>query len=224
MTTPHTPAFPVRADALMDDSGSAFDRAEITTAPMDQADMGLDVDAVVEGIRKTEPVIACALETMRAFGLRESEAIQLQPRVSDKGDYLLVYRGTKGGKPRTVPFSKDPERLAWQKSVLATAKEHSNAHPQGLLALEGVTLGQMKNRLRHVLRGNVARSGAVVTPHSLRSQYATDLFRELTGLSAPVLRQLPQHVYAKHQAPVHAALVEISRRLGHERPRFLGPI
>lgn len=198
-------------------------RSSLPDLPKGWVDMGIDARSIIEGVRNTQPVLACALDMMWAFGLRYSESIQLQPRKSDKGEFLLIYRGTKGGKVREVPFSKVPERLAWQKSVLATAKELSDAHPRGLLALKGVTLAQMKNRFRYVLREHgVTRGGVGATPHGLRHQYGTELFHELTGLPAPVLEQVPQHVYEEHKELVQSALLEVSRRLGHERPSISG--
>ena len=198
-------------------------RSNLPDLPKGWVDMGIDARAIIEGIGKTHPVLACALDMMWAFGLRYSEAIQLQPRVSDKGEYLSIYRGTKGGKLREVAFSKVPERLAWQNSVLSRAKELSDAHPRGLLAVKGLNLEQMKNRFRYVLGEHGVTKGQLgVTPHGLRHQYGTELFRELTGLPAPVLQVLPAHVYVERKVEVQAALLEISRRLGHERPSISG--
>jgi integrase len=93
-------------------------------------------------------------------------------------------------------------------------------HPKGELGWRELTLEQSKTRMRGFLRAaGVTRSDLGVTAHGLRHQYATDLFQELTGLPAPVLRKAPYSAYVQEKEKVAAAFLEISRRMGHERPR-----
>lgn len=198
-------------------------RSNIATLPKGWVDMGYDARTIIEGVSQENAIAGCLLDCMWAFGLRVNEAVQLQPSVSDKGSYITVYRGTKGGKLREVPFSKDPAKRAWQHSVLETAKLLASAHPKGVLAEKGLKLAQMKNSLRHVLKKHgVCKKGLGITPHGLRHQFGTDLFKELTGLPAPVLESVPAEVYSANADSVEAALLEISRQMGHERPSISG--
>lgn len=198
-------------------------RSYLPTMPKGWVDLGIDAKKVIEAVRAEDAVAGCILECMWAFGLRFSESLQIQPRVSDKGAYLSIYRGTKGGKLRDVPFSGNPARRAWQHEVLERAKLLADKHPKGVLAARGLTLQQMKNRLRRVLRQHgIRKDGLGVTPHGLRHQFGTDLFQELTGLPAPVLEKVPHEVYVEHAEKVRSALLDISRQLGHERPSISG--
>lgn len=77
--------------------------------------------------------------------------------------------------------------------------------------------------LRYLLRMHGIRKDDLgVTPHGLRHQFGTDLFMELTGLPAPVLEKVPHEVYEQEIETVRAALLEISRQMGHERPSISG--
>jgi site-specific recombinase XerD len=198
-------------------------RSHLPTLPKGWVDLGIDARKIIEEVRAQEAVAGCILDCMWAFGLRFNESVQLQPRVSDKGTYLSVYRGTKGGKLREVPFSGNAARRSWQHQVLECAKSLADRHPKGVLAIKGLSLIQMKNRLRYLLRQHgISKDELGVTPHGLRHQFGTDLFQELTGLPAPVLEKVPHEVYVEHAEKVRWALLEVSRQMGHERPSISG--
>lgn len=198
-------------------------RSHLPTMPKGWVDLGIDAKKIIEEVRAEDSVAGCILESMWAFGLRFNESVQLQPRVSDKGNYLSIYRGTKGGKLREVPFSGNPARRAWQHEVLERAKLLADKHPKGVLATKGLSLAQMKNRLRYLVRRHgISKDELGVTPHGLRHQFGTDLFQELTGLPAPVLEKVPHEVYVEHAEKVRWALLEVSRQMGHERPSISG--
>lgn len=199
-------------------------RSNLPDMPKGWRDLGIDPIPIIKKIAEEEPVVACALAMMYAFGLRVNESVQIQPRLSDKGTYLLVHRGTKGGKLREVPFSTNPERAAYQNEVLTWAKELADKHRKGVLALPYMNLLQMKNRLRYLVRiHGISKDGTLgVTPHGLRHQFGTDLFKELTGLPAPVLEQVPHETYVQNGEKVRWALLEVSRQMGHERPSISG--
>ena len=50
------------------------------------------------------------LELQRAFGLRMREAALLKVHAADKGAYLAVNWGTKGGRDRVIPIETDYQR------------------------------------------------------------------------------------------------------------------
>lgn len=186
-------------------------------------DTGVDSAPVIAAVAAEDAVCGVQMEMMLLWGLRLNESVQLQPRVSfdHGGQFLLVYRGTKGGKTRTVRLSPDEAVSARQLEVLGRAFELADKHPKGILAIPGLRLDQMKRRLLGLAsKHGVNKAALGVTLHGLRHQFANDLFKVLTGLPAPCLGQLPAEAYSSGpKAPVvRDAYLEISRQMGHERP------
>lgn len=58
-------------------------------------------------IEKLNKHVAIQLELQRAFGLRMKEAALLKPHMADRGSYLAVNWGTKGGRDRVVRIQTD---------------------------------------------------------------------------------------------------------------------
>ena len=152
------------------------------------------------------------------FGLRVNESCQLVPEDSDKGDHLMVWRGPKGGKERVVQFSRDPSKAAKQRALLDRAKQIASRNPKRCLGDPGISLRAMKNRMTYLVRKHGASKKAMgVTMHGLRHQFACDLFRELTGLEPPVMRDTDVSAYGEHADAVRRAVLEVARQMGHER-------
>lgn len=63
------------------------------------------------------------MELQIAFGLRLNESMQFEPFQCDAGTKILVIRGTKGGRPRTVDLDPDAAIAAWQRDILNRAAE-----------------------------------------------------------------------------------------------------
>lgn len=186
-------------------------------------DLGISPELFVENLRSQgEFVVASIVEMEVNWGLRDEEGWFLRPHVSESeanAAGLLLRRGTKGDKPRTVHYFKDPERARAQREALERAKALADLHPRGELSIPGLTAEQMENHFKWVMRRNGAtKKGMGVTPHGLRHQFACDLFRDITGMPAPVLGLLPAEAYRKHAALVRKAMKEISLQMGHERP------
>lgn len=184
----------------------------------------VDPQPVIQAVRDLgEEVVACQMEMMLAWGLRKNEAIEMQPQVADKGDALLVTRGTKGGKTRTVRYFKDPERAAYQQEVLERAKKVASSHPKGELSIPGMTRRKAHTHFNWVMTTAGATGARLgVTPHGLRHQFGVDLFKDLSGLPAPVLGLLQALVYRQNAKLVDATMLEISRQMGHERKKISG--
>lgn len=191
-------------------------RTQVATEPRGWRDRGVDPLPLIETIRVHHPVVASQLEVCLEFGLRKNEGTHLRPRWDDKGLFLEVLDGTKGGKPRTVDFDEDPEVAAKQREVLARAKELVARN--GILTIEGLTLKQMKSHVNYVLRKfNITKKGLGVTQHGLRHQFACDLFRRHAGVPAMALGQVPAAVYKDNPEKIRQAQKYVSRQMGHER-------
>jgi site-specific recombinase XerC len=141
---------------------------------------GVDIAAKIEQVRLRDPRVAIQLELQAAFGLRAREAMQLRPHVADKGSYLSVTHGTKGGRDRVEPI-----RTAQQRDVLERAKTFC-ATPASSTSDPHRKLHQWKNHYYEVVRacGITRRDG--ITSHGLRHQYANDRYHELSGAESPV--------------------------------------
>lgn len=191
-------------------------------------DLGHDIADIVRRIRDAgHEVIAIQLEMMYAFGLRTAESMGIRPRESEQetgGTGLAITRNTKGGKHRVVYFfQRDLEFARYQRDVLERAKALADLHPAKILAIPGLTLKQMKNRFRWVMRKfGIDKKGLGITPHGLRHQFACDLFRDVSGLPAPVLGLLDAAEYRKSADLVEKASLEVSKQLGHERKHVSG--
>lgn len=186
--------------------------------PKGWRDHGVDPNPIIAAIDLEEPVVAAQMALQLQFGLRANESAQIVPSDSDKGDHIMVWRGTKGGKERRVNFSGIPEKRAAQRRALDKAKELAGLHPKRCLAIPGLSLLEMKNRMLYLARKHgIRRDGLGITLHGLRHQFASDVFTELTGLPAPVLQQVAPEQYERNADKVQAALLEISRQMGHER-------
>jgi integrase len=167
---------------------------------------GIDVAAKVEQVRRKDERVALQLELQLAFGLRAREAMQLRPHLADKGTYLSVTHGTKGGRDRVEPIRTPQQRalLDRAKTFCATPSS-STSDPQRRLV-------QWKNHYYQVVRSCGISRTEGITSHGLRHQYAQERYRELTGTDAPV----------RGGAPVdrdtdHAARCVVAEELGHSR-------
>jgi len=186
-------------------------------------DLGHDVLEIIEHVRQSgHEVIACQLEMMHAWGLRDAESFGIRPHESERetnGAGLAITRNTKGGKHRTAYYFKNnPQFAQYQREVLERAKAASDKHPDKLLSIPGLTLEQMTNRFNWIMRKfRITKNGRGITPHGLRHQFACDLFYDVCGLPAPVLGLVDAAVYRQKASLVDKALLEVSLQLGHER-------
>jgi site-specific recombinase XerD len=186
-------------------------------------DLGHDVLGIIQQIRDAgHDVIACQLEMMYAWGLRTAESFGIRPAESEQetnGAGLAITRNTKGGKHRVVYYFKvDLEFAKYQREVLERAKALAAKHPQKILAIKGLKLKQMKARFNWVMRKfGLNKKVLGITAHGLRHQFACDLFRDVSGMPAPVLGLLDASEYRTNAEVVEKAMLEVSKQLGHER-------
>lgn len=134
--------------------------------------------------------------------------MQLRPHIADKGTYLSVTHGTKGGRDRVEPIRTPEQRVLLEiaKKFFATPSS-STIDPQRKLS-------QWKNHYYHVMQSLGITRKEGITSHGLRHQYANERYRELTGSDSPVrggATVSPETDQAARQI--------VAEELGHSRER-----
>lgn len=142
---------------------------------------GVDMDASAQRVREDCIYTAMYLRLARGFGLRVQEAAALKPHESDRGAYLEILHGAKGGRGRSVPIT-----TAQQRQLIEDAK--SLADPRtGLLRPRQITIKQARTRFYTLMRKHgLTKSALGVTAHGLRHEYACAVYEEIAGVPAPV--------------------------------------
>jgi len=204
----------IQADALhtyVTDPGwrAMFKRTKVATKDKSWKGNGIDVAAVLEEVRRIDPVVARLLELARDFGLRAQETLCLRPHEDDTGEQLRVTRGTKTGRPRAINYAAlDEDHL---RAAIAHAKEQ--LEPGEHAAWMKRSLKQAKTRLYVVLdKAGVTKRGLGVTMHGLRAQFAIENLERMGGVVAPV-----RGGKVENYRSLDAIRGEISRALGHNR-------
>ena len=106
--------------------------------------------------------------------LRPAEAAR-NPRL------LAVTRGTKGGRPREVPIET-------KIGILEEAAMLSNGLTGSTVPADR-TLSQWRDWYYYVLeKHGVTKRGIGITSHGLRHEYLQTLYKETTGVDAPIKR------------------------------------
>lgn len=186
-----------------------------TSKAWDQND--IDVLEVIRKVSEFCPVTGMQLEMQLAFGLRVNETLQIDPVHSDRGDFIYVANGTKGGLPRDVRFDRSDSTSLWQRDVLERAKVIAAQNRRRTLSIQGKTLAQSKDHFYYVMRKfGINRKGLGVTAHGLRHQFAARRYQEVTGFGAPVTANAPKISAAVLMAD-HEGRMVVSRDLGHFR-------
>jgi site-specific recombinase XerD len=179
----------------------------------------VDVDRVLQEIQKKDKHAHLLCLLCLLFGLRLSEVLRLRPAESDQGDRLWISRGSKGGRQRWIPLSKDLEQRAKQRAVLEMAKAACGGDVGNHLGFGDRTLEQAQKYFESVLtQCGVGKRRLGISLHGLRHEYAVRRFAELSGLPAPVLRQAPLAAYAARMSLVRGARAQLAAELGHGRP------
>ena len=142
---------------------------------------GVDMDASANRVGEDCIYTAMYLRLARGFGLRVQEAAALKPHESDRGAYLEILHGAKGGRGRSVPIA-----TAHQRQLVEDAK--ALADPKtGLLRPRQLTIKQARTRFYHLMRKHgLTKSALGVTAHGLRHEYACAVYEEIAGVPAPV--------------------------------------
>ena len=177
----------------------------VTRVEKTPSSRGIDTEAVFAEIARAHPRVAAQLRAQEAFGLRTREAVRLHPHEDDRGGYLLLTRGTKGGRPRTVPLLDfeadfDPDRdevVIWgihenadKRALLEEMRQLT--HRGRSLIPSRYTLAQWRRLVRRVATDIGLTQGALgATPHGLRHEYLCRRAEMISGLPRALRRTAP---------------------------------
>lgn len=153
--------------------------------------------------------VRMSLRLQQAFGLRREEALKLQPRKADWGDYLqLDGSWTKGGRPRRVPI-----RTEGQRAVLEAAKQLAGRG--SLIPAHRKYIEQLRIYERQTANAGLSKM------HGLRHAYAQQRYQALTGWPAPQAGGPGRKDLTPAQLMIDTrARLRISEELGHSRAQI----
>ena len=185
----------------------AVHRSSINKVDKSWSAHGIDEAAVIAEVAAKDPRCGIQLELQRTFGLRPRESWMLRPHLDDKGTFLTVSHGTKGGRDRVVKIDTPEKRAVLERAKSFAGKCSSTIDP-------GKKLGQWKSRYYFVVRkcGLKRRGGLNATSHGLRHQHSNDVYKCKTGVNSPVRGGGPVDPETDR-----AARLEIAEELGHSR-------
>lgn len=170
---------------------------------------GVDIESKLASVKVRDPFVGMQLALSHAFGLRPKESMLLKPHGADKGNYLAVHWGTKGGRARPVPIE-----TPYQRAILEQAKTMIT-NPTSSMIPPGYNFKQWKDHYYYVCRKEgICRNEETITPHGLRHERLNQVYEEKTGCCSPVKggnANLIDRVAEK------AARQEIAEIAGHSR-------
>lgn len=170
---------------------------------------GVDPDEVFKRMDQECAVAGLQLRLQHAYGLRPREVVMLKPVAADQGKNLFVTDGTKGGRARMVPIDTPRKR-----ELLEQAKEVARRNARGVLSSKpSQSLRAALKRYYYLAeRVGLTKAKLGVTLHGLRHEFAGSLFKQITGVEAPV-----NGGRLEDQDLVRRAMQITSEQLGHGR-------
>lgn len=169
--------------------------------------LGVSLDQKLAVIQGREPYIAMQLKLQRAFGLRMKEAALLKPHGADKGAYLAVNWGTKGGRDRVVPLAND-----YQREVLAEAKALTTNPGHSMIPMQ-YNFKRWRNHYYYICQQIAISRQYGITSHGLRHERLNEIYQEITGQVSPV-KSTSSFVTSNLNQRAHQEIAEVA---GHSR-------
>lgn len=186
LSTLRTFASWVGKDGMVERAERYFPNQEAARTSLNTQDKGWEANGVsvaqkLNDLRALDERVALQVELQLRFGLRVKESLMLRPHLADKGSYLAVSIGTKGGRDRTVPIDT-PERreLIDRAKTYADRRTASTADP-------GKSLKQaLGHYSRVVAKAGLTKAQLGVTSHGLRHAFANERYTHYSGSRSPV--------------------------------------
>jgi hypothetical protein len=152
------------------------------------------------------------MELQRAFGLRMKEAALLKPHQADRGHYLAVNWGTKGGRARVIDIQTD-----YQRDVLNRAKALVVGQRGSMVPAE-YSFKAWRNQYYYVChKAGISRKNGIVS-HGLRHERLNEVYHAITGIKSPIKRSREDPVDKKTAFLLdEVARQEIAEIAGHSR-------
>lgn len=197
------------AESLVQTPGAAT-RSYIAIEPKGWTAKGVSIE-IIEQVELFDARVGMQLRLCLIFGLRMQESIELKPHRADKGEYLVVTDGTKGGRARVVPINTQEKRdlLEQCKKLVGFAKNSYMGAPEN-------TLAQNKRRFYYVMeKFGITKNDLGVTAHGLRHEYVNKRYEQLAGGKSPIESGT---IAIEHPELDHAVRMEIAEEIGHTRP------
>ena len=171
------------------------------------------LDAKLIEIAQQNKHVALQMELQRAFGLRMKEAALLRPHLADRGHYLAVNWGTKGGRDRVVAIQTN-----YQRAVLNRAKSLVEAQKGSMIPAQ-YSFKTWRNQYYYVChKTGISRKDGIVS-HGLRHERLNEVYHAITGMKSPI-QQRRSHDPLEKTDPLldEVARQEIAEVAGHSRP------
>lgn len=108
------------------------------------------------------------------------EAALLKPHMADKGNYLAVNWGTKGGRDRVIPIQNN-----YQRDVLIRAKAILE-NPNNSMIPKEYDYKQWRNHYYYICHQVGISRKAGITSHGLRHERLNEIYKEITGKDSPI--------------------------------------
>ncbi|MDD2742051.1 MAG: integrase domain-containing protein [Rhodocyclaceae bacterium] len=143
--------------------------------------VNINPEKIIEEIAHEDPYVAHQLKAIYAFGLRRKEAVMLRPNVADRGTYLSVSDGAKGGRYRSVPIDSE-----FKRQVVDELKKFARGNPGHLGNPNRDLEGNLQRITYMMVKYKITKKDTGVTLHGLRHQYLNDRFEEIAGTPPPV--------------------------------------
>ena len=200
-----------KTDCLPEDPASVLDdpsRWRVDTVTREEktpSSKGINTERLFAEIAREHPEVAIQLRAQEVFGLRTKEAVRIHPHESDRGDYLLITKGSKGGRPRTIPFFDFQadfdldvgDVVVWDvrenadKRALIEEMKRATVPGRSLIPRQ-YTLAQWLDKVRDVAeKCGLTSSDLGSTPHGLRHEYLCRRAEAISGLSRALRRAEP---------------------------------
>lgn len=205
---------------ILDDPGkylnnpASLKRSLIATRDKSWSGQGVDIEKKILLVDNKNPVVGLQFRLQLAFGLRPRESWLLKPHMADKGVYLAVAWGTKGGRSRSnVPIDTEKKR-----QLIDLAKTYAPSLKDSTIPKQYDLKGWRRHFYYVCECCGITRNDGI-TAHGLRHEYANNKYEDITQQASPVRGGDKNKV---DKALDSAARSDIAEDLGHSREVITG--